>query len=192
MISDRPAGLRRYRRLIAVVLFLAVLFAVFELSGLRENLSLEYVKAKLAENLLWGSVLFVLLFSAGNLLHIPGWIFLAAAVLTLGKIPGGMLTYLAAVVSCLLTYGLIHALGGDALRELDSKLAARIFGYMDRHPVLSVFALRTIFQTAPPLNYSLALSGVRFRHYLLGTVLGLPLPILAYCLAFEFLFREIL
>jgi uncharacterized membrane protein YdjX (TVP38/TMEM64 family) len=39
----------------------------------------------------------------------------------------------------------------------------------------------------PALNYALALSGVRFRTYLLGTLLGLPLPIALYCLFFDYL-----
>jgi len=37
-----------------------------------------------------------------------------------------------------------------------------------------------LLQTLPALNDALALSGVKFRHYLLGTLIGLPLPILLY------------
>jgi len=44
-----------------------------------------------------------------------------------------------------------------------------------------------LFQTVPPLNYALAMSGIRFRDYLVGTLLGLPLPIMAYCLFFDYL-----
>ena len=44
-----------------------------------------------------------------------------------------------------------------------------------------------LFQTAPALNYALAMSGVKFRNYLIGTLLGLPLPILVYCLFFDLL-----
>lgn len=40
--------------------------------------------------------------------------------------------------------------------------------------------LRMLLQTLPALNDALALSGVKFRHYLLGTLIGLPLPILLY------------
>lgn len=184
--------IRKYRRLIAVGLFLLMLYVVFEASGLRQNLSLDYLRAILANNPWRGAIIFVLLFCVGNLLQIPGWVFLAAAVITLGKIYGGLLTYVAAVISCLAIYGLIRGLGGNALRELDSPLAKKIFRYMDERPLLSVVALRTIFQTAPPLNYSLALSGVQYRYYVLGTIIGLPLPIAAYCLAFDFLFAELM
>ena len=182
----------KYRRLISVGLFLFSLIVVFELSGLRQNLSLDYLRATLADNPWRGGLIFVLLFCAGNLLQIPGWIFLAAAVITLGKVYGGLLTYVAAVISCLAIYGLIRGLGGNALRELDSPLARKIFRYIDERPLMSVVALRTIFQTAPPLNYSLALSGVHYRYYVLGTCIGLPLPIAVYCLAFDFLFAGLM
>ena len=182
----------KYRRLIAVGLFLLSLFVVFETSGLRQNLSLDYLRATLADNPWRGGIVFVLLFCAGNLLQIPGWIFTAAAVLTLGKFYGGLLTYVAAVVTCLAVYGVIRGLGGDALRELDSPLAKKIFRYIDDRPLMTVVALRTFFQTVPPLNYSLALSGVQYRYYVLGTIIGLPLPIAVYCLAFDFLFAELM
>ena len=56
---------------------------------------------------------------------------------------------------------------------------------MDQRPLLSIIALRTLFQTMPVVNYALAMSGIRFRTYIAGTLLGLPLPIALYCLLFD-------
>ena len=42
--------------------------------------------------------------------------------------------------------------------------------------------LRVLMQTAPALSYTLALSGVKFRDYLIGSLVGLPLPIASYCI----------
>jgi uncharacterized membrane protein YdjX (TVP38/TMEM64 family) len=47
-------------------------------------------------------------------------------------------------------------------------------------------------QTLPALNYALALADIRFRVYLAGTVLGLPLPIFLYCYFFELIFQHLL
>ncbi len=58
---------------------------------------------------------------------------------------------------------------------------------LDAHPIRNIVLLRMLFQTVPPLNYALAMSGIRFRDYLVGTLLGLPLPIMAYCLFFDYL-----
>ena len=48
-----------------------------------------------------------------------------------------------------------------------------------------------VFQTVPPLNYALALARLMFHHYILGTLLGLQLPIFIYCYFFEFIFSQI-
>ncbi|PKO86337.1 MAG: DedA family protein [Betaproteobacteria bacterium HGW-Betaproteobacteria-12] len=173
------------RRLLAVGLFIALLLAVSELAGLRENFSLAFLQQQILAHPAGGLLAFVLLFAVGNLIQIPGWLFLAAAVLTLGQFWGGLATYVAASLACVASFLLLRLLGGDALRQLPGALAARIFRQLDAHPVGSVALLRLLFQTLPALNAALALSGLRFRHYLAGTLLGLPLPIALYCLLFD-------
>jgi len=179
--------MKKYQRLLAVALFLGLLFTLFEISGLRAHFNLQFLQQQIDAHLLSGLLLFVLLFSLGNLIQIPGWIFLASAVLTLGRIDGGLVTYFAAIVSCVITFLLIRLLGGDALRQLDNQFVARILRHLDTRPLRSIVLARTLFQTAPPLNYALAMSGIRFREYLLGTMLGLPLPIFLYCIFFDYI-----
>lgn len=187
MDPERKLAVGRYRQLFVVILFLAVLFGAAELSGLREHFSLEYVHQKLADNLWSGLAFFVLLFAIGNLIQIPGWIFLSAAVLALGRTWGGITTYVAASVSCAVTFFAIRWVGGDALRRLDNKIATRLLRQLDARPVRSILLLRVLFQTLPALNYALALSGVGFGPYMAGSLLGLPLPIMAYCVFFDYL-----
>lgn len=184
--------MHKYKRILLVLLFLALLLVLLQLSGLRAHFSLEFLRQHLLENKLSGLAIFVLLFAAGNLLQIPGWIFLAAAVLALGRTWGGLASYVAAIISCGVTFFTIRGLGGDALRELNNRFARKLFSQLDAHPVTSMTVLRIMFQTVPPLNYALALSGVKFRHYLIAALLGLPLPIFLYCLFFDFLASRLL
>ncbi len=179
------ARLWRQRRLLGVLGFLAVLFAAAEISGLREHFSLAFLRGELAAHPVTGLATYALLFVLGNLIQIPGWIFLAAAVLTLGRIGGGLTTYVAATLACCVTYFTVRFLGGDALRQLKSPLAHRLLSRLDAHPLSSIFLLRLCFQTLPALNVALALSGIGFWTYLLGTLIGLPLPIAGYCLFFD-------
>ncbi len=181
----------QYKRLIAVILFLALLWAVFEFSGLRGHFNLAFLQQQIEQNRITGLLIFVALFCLANLIQIPGWIFLIAAVLTMGKMWGGLATYVAASMSCVVTFLLIRLAGGDALRQLKSKIAIRLFDQLDAHPVKSVFLLRVLFQTMPALNYALAMSGIQFRKYLTGTLLGLPLPIAVYCVFFDYLAKAL-
>ncbi|MDC8785025.1 VTT domain-containing protein [Roseateles koreensis] len=191
----------RGQRLLLVAGLLALLWVGMRLSGLDTQFSLAHLRALFGLHTGVGLLVFCLAFMAGNLLQIPGGLFLAAAVLTLGPLWGGLSTYVAACLSCVGTFAVIRGLGGDALRgwqqgparqrlfaslaSLFTRLYTRLLARLDSHPVQSVALLRLLFQTVPALNYALALSGVRFRSYLLGTLIGLPLPIALYCIFFK-------
>jgi uncharacterized membrane protein YdjX (TVP38/TMEM64 family) len=77
--------------------------------------------------------------------------------------------------------------GGDAVQQLRGKLAQRLMSHLHAHPVRNVIVLRTIFQTLAALNFALAMSGIGFRQYMVATLLGLPIPIAAYCVLFDYL-----
>lgn len=181
--------MRTYRRLLLVAFFLLLLLAAAELSGVRAQFSLDTIRTVIAGHGASGLLVFVLLFTLGNLIQIPGWLFLAAAVVTLGRTTGGLVTYLAACISCAVTFVAIRQAGGDALRRLENRVARRILGHLHACPVRGVILLRMLFQTMPQINYALAMSGIGFRQYLLGTLAGLPLPILLYCVFFDYLAR---
>ncbi|WP_207887516.1 VTT domain-containing protein [Pseudomonas sp. 30_B] len=180
-----PPLIWRYRRLILLLAFAGVLVALYRVSGLHEDFSLDYLRNELQDNRLRGLLLFVGLFALGNLLHIPGLLFLAAAVLALGKLWGGLITYGAAVFSCGFTFLIVRSIGGNGLRLLNNRLTRAVFSHLDQRPASSVFLLRHAFITSPTLNYSLALSGIGFAPYMLGTLLGLPIPLLLCCLLFD-------
>lgn len=172
-----------------VLLLLLLVWAVFERLGLRSQISVETVRQSFQQHWLLGLASFALLFALGNLVHIPGWVFLAASVLALGRTWGALATYVAACLSCLTTFLVVRLVGANALRSMNGRTARRLFARLDAHPVRSVFVLRLMFQTLPALNCALALSGVSLGAYMLGTVLGLPLPILAMTVFFDALAR---
>lgn len=177
----------RYRRLLGLLLFVLAVLWLAQASGLRNQLNLQYLQERLHENPVRGLVLFVALFAVGNVLHLPGWIFLAAAVYAFGRLDGGVLTYIAASLSCVFTFVTIRLVGGNVSATLNRPFAVRLLAQLHAHPIRNVVLLRTVFQTLPTLNYALALSGMRLRHYVTGTLLGLPLPIAVYCLFFDYL-----
>ena len=179
------AAMNRRARLGLVVVFLLLLWAIFEFSGLKSQISVASLHDSFERHRLLGLLSFAALFALGNLIQIPGWLFLAAAVLALGRVWGGLATYVAACAACVSTFGLIRLLGADALRGMDGRVGRWLFARLDAHPLRSVLLLRLMFQTLPALNVALALSGVGFGAYLLGTLLGLPLPILLFTLFFD-------
>lgn len=180
------------RKLLYILCFFGGLYLIAEATGLRSSLSPQTIKALFLEHRLVGILLFCLAFIVGNLLYVPGLVFLVGAVFALGKEWGGLATFTAAVASAVTSYFLIRAVGGNALRSLNNRWADKIFAHLDERPIQSVTLLRLMFQSLPALNYALALAGVRFRHYLAGTLLGLPIPIAFYCFFFDIIFTHAL
>ena len=172
-------------RLLAAVAFVVILAAAAHLSGLRQNLNVDYLRSVFLAHPVQGALVFIALFCVGNLAHIPGLLFLLTAVLALGKLNGGLLVYVAANVSCLVTFLVFRWIGGNALQELKSPLANKLLARLHLHPVRVVTVLRMLMQTLPSLNVALALTGLKLRHYVLGNALGLPVPIVLYCLFFD-------
>ena len=162
-----------------------------EVTGLRAQTSPDAIRALFVQHVLIGLVLFCVAFSVGNLLYVPGWVFLMGAVFALGKEWEGVATFIAGLCSSTLSFYVIRRLGGTALRSLNHRWADKIFAQLDERPVVSVALLRLLFQTLPALTYALALADIRVRHYFLGTFLGLPIPIFLYCYFFEIIFQSL-
>ena len=180
------------KKLLFIVIFFVFFYVVVEMAGLRSRLSPDVIKGLFFAYPVWGIVLFCLTFSLGNLLYVPGWVFLVGAVFALGKEWGAIATLVAALCSSTISFFLIRAIGGSALRSFNHRWADKIFTHLDERPVLSVAVLRLTFQTLPALNYALALADIRFRDYLIGTLMGLPIPIFLYCYFFELVFQHLL
>ena len=129
--DTRPPRRALWMRLALVAAFLVALFAIAEATGLRRELDLDMLRDTLTAHPIRGLALFVALFCLGNLAQIPGWLFLAAAVLALGRTGGGVVTYLAASTSCMVTFYCVRWLGGDALRQLEDEHGVQIHRWSD-------------------------------------------------------------
>ena len=57
--------------------------------------------------------------------------------------------------------------------------------------IRTVFLLRLFLWLAPALNYALALTHVKYRDYLIGSALGLIVPVAGAALLFDWLFAEV-
>jgi len=78
------------KKLLYILTFFVVLYLMMEMSGLRSNISPGTIKEIFLHHTILGLFFFCLAYSLGNLVYIPGWIFLVGAVFALGNEWGGM------------------------------------------------------------------------------------------------------
>lgn len=175
-------------RLGALAVLLVVLLVAGRMTGLSDRLSAHAVRATIAAAGVWGPVFFVLAFCAGELVHLPGIAFVAAATFAYGPVPGAALSLVGAIVSVSVTFAFVRTVGGQPLTTVKWAFARRLLVHLDRRPVRTIALLRLVFWVSPALSYALALSGVRFRSYVAGSALGLaiPVPIVAFACGWLF------
>ena len=168
---------RRWLRWSFLFLVLVALFFVARHYQLEEAIkSGAFAKWMQAQGLL-GAFVFAIVFSIGLLVQVPGWVFVTASHVAYGPWLGYIVCYLGAIAAVSVSFGIFRYTGGHALTKIKWKWAQTVLARLETHPVTVVTVLRLLLVVSPPINIALALSPLRFRSYLIGSAIGLIVPI---------------
>lgn len=180
----------RHGPLLLLMGAIACLWLVAWGTGLTARFTTDGIRTLLAQGSFWSVATFIGLFSAGQLLRVPSTVFVAAAVAIYGRGLGTVVALLGALVSASVTFTVVRAFAGPALADVQRPVVRRLLNRIDSRPVATVALLRLVFQTAPPLNYALAMTAVRGRDHLIGSALGLPVPVTGMAFFFDWVVRR--
>lgn len=193
-VGAAPAEAKKavWPRLVGVAALFVGLMGVAQITGLADQTPAEFI-ANLRELMTsaggWGFLLLTVLFLIGELLHLPGMLFVAAAVLSYGQFVGGILGYISAVLAVSFTFGVVRTVGGSPLKEMENRWVQRVLFALDDRPIRTVALLRVPLSLAPQLSYAFALSNVKFRDHLIGSAIGLVPPIALFVVLFDRIIR---
>lgn len=181
------APTRRKTRLFLAALAVLVIVTCAVLAR-RAGIDANYIKALLAGLGPLAIPAFVLIFIVGQFLSLPGALFLVAGRVIFGPAVGVVLGYGSALTAVSLSFVSARFLlprtkSGDVAFRPKWKLLARAFDRLEAHPIRTVALLRTIFWLSAPFNYALASSRIKTRDYIIGSALGLLLPVPVIVLA---------
>jgi uncharacterized membrane protein YdjX (TVP38/TMEM64 family) len=123
-----------------------------------------------------GPLIFVGLCQAGIMLHVPGIFLVAMGSIIFGWEMGCILGWIGAVAGSVSSFLIARFFIQKTLQQtLFSRFKS--MQQIDQHLVIkgfqTILALRLFLFLAPPLNWAVGLTRVRFAHYLLGTALGI-------------------
>lgn len=144
-------------------------------TGVAARFTVDSIRSLLGGKGLWGVLAFTALFAAGQLLRVPGPVFVATSVAVYGRNFGTLVALLGALVSVTVSFAVVRTFAGTV--RTDVQLVRRLLSKIDSRPVMTVALLRLTLQTAPLLNYALPMTTVRWRDHLLGSMFGLPVPV---------------
>lgn len=134
----------------------------------------DNVRQVVADAGIWAPLLFLLLQAVITVAPIPRTAFMVAGGVLFGSVTGVVLVLIGTLVAATLAFWLVRLVGGAFVeRHAHHPALAWIRARVDHSGLLTMLSLRMI--PAVPfsvMNYASGLSGVRFRHFALGTVLG--------------------
>jgi uncharacterized membrane protein YdjX (TVP38/TMEM64 family) len=178
------AALRRaaWLRLAGIIVVVGVGVAVGVASG-AHRLTHDELRDFVLSMGAWGALAFIGLFVVGQILQVPGFVFVATAVYAWGSVLGGPLALLGAVIAVNVNFMMLKTLGGSALRAIDRPRLTRMLERLDRRPMTVMITARVIFMTSPVVTTTLALSGVSFRAHFVSSAIGMAPMVAGWTIA---------
>lgn len=158
-----------------------LLLAVFVVEQLRGWDDVRLLRERVDAAGPWGAAVFVAGYAVLCLLPAPKALLTALGGVLFGLWLGALLSWIAALTGAAAAFGLGRALGRDAVDRLTRGRAERADRLLADHGFGAVLAARlTPVLPFTVINYAAGLTGVRWRHYALGSALGMVPGSLAY------------
>lgn len=167
---------RGWLRLMGLLLFLACSIGLVKYTPVGTWISLENLQQMVAQTGFWGILIFIGIFVAAAVLNVPGTAFLLLAILLFGYWQGAVFSYIGAMLGAWVTFILGRALGGKALMEIENKRVKRLLTNVESRPIQTLILLRILVQFSPLVGYTLALTNIKQRHYMVGNMIGILIP----------------
>ena len=164
-------------RVLALVVVLGGLFAVGIATGVTDHLSVDVMRDAIVGAGALGVLMFIAAFAVGLLVQVPGMLFIGAAALAWGQGGGAVVGLAGAVIAVTASFIVVRSVGGKLLDDVQKPWLRKIMAKLEARPVRTIALLRLVMWLAPPLNYALAMSGVTLRQYVVGSAIGLVVPI---------------
>lgn len=187
---DPPPPRKPWIRIALLVALIAALYLTAHLTGAADSFTVDGLRARVNAAGPIGGAVFVLCFIVGNLIHLPGMLFVAVALLAWGRTDGTLLALAGGLIAVTTSFVIVRAVGGTPLAAPRHPWARAVLAHLDERPIAVIALLRLAFQFSPPVNYALALSRVRLRDYLIGSTLGLAVFMTGVALLFEEVLRR--
>ena len=167
---------RRILGLAALALLLALLVVAWRWTPMREWLNLQSLVAlaRRLEALPFTPLVVLAGYVAGGLVMVPVTLLIAVTGIVFGPLWGCGYALAGAMLSAAVSYGIGAWLGRDAVRRLLGQRINRLSRRIARRGILAMMVVR-VLPVAPftVVNVVAGASHIRFRDFLLGTLLGM-------------------
>lgn len=163
-------------RLGGLVLFIITSILLVKYTIIGTWLSLGNMQYMVEQTGFWGILIFIAVFVTSAVMNIPGTAFLLLAIMLFGYWQGAIFAYVGALLGAWVTFVLGRRMGGKALTEIKNPTVKKLLTQVEIKPIRTLIVLRILVQFSPFVGYTLALTNIKQRQYMIGNVIGILIP----------------
>ena len=174
-VDQQPVGSRKKAivKAVMLLLFIAGAIIVVRFTPVKNYLSAEALGSILEAAGFWGPLAFIVIYTIGVCLFIPGTLLTGLGAAIFGSYWGFVYVWIGAMLGASAAFVIGRTLGrefaaslvGDRLRKYDEAI--------ERNGFATVLYLRLVYFPFTPMNFGMGLTRVRFWDYFFGTGLGI-------------------
>jgi uncharacterized membrane protein YdjX (TVP38/TMEM64 family) len=159
----------------AVILILFILSAValVRFTPVKDFLTPEKLGLFLDRAGFWAPLVFIIVYTVGVCLFIPGTLLTALGAAIFGAYGGFVYVWLGAMAGSSLAFFIGRYLGRDFAASLIGGKLKQYDEAIERNGFATVLYLRLLYFPFTPMNFGMGLTKVKFRDYFWGTALGI-------------------
>lgn len=147
-------------------------------TGLSRFYSLDFLTQTIRNTGSFGIIFFTVIYIIGTLMNIPGMIFLFILFLIYDNFYGFSIGYISTLLAMVAHFQFTRSIAGVPFKEIKQPMIRKQLDNLVLHPIRTTVILRLLLFISPPVNYALALSPIRFRYFLLGSMIAMPVNLM--------------
>ena len=138
--------MKPWARLVLLALFLLGVVAIGKMTGFTDGLTVNGIRESMREAGVGGFFVFIATFCVGQLLYIPGFVFVMVSGLAYGPLWGSFASLIAANISVAVSFVIVRTIGGQPLAEISIKkpFLQRPLDHLEDRPIRSMNGSRLL------------------------------------------------
>jgi len=170
MTKDRSKAIIKA---VFLLLFVAAAVILVRYTPIKNYLTADALGRFLATAGVWAPVVFMLIYTAGVCLFLPGTLLTGLGAAIFGAYRGFIFVWLGAMAGASLAFLIGRTLGREFAASLIGDKLKKYDDAIERNGFATVLYLRLVYFPFTPMNFGMGLTKVHFRDYFWGTGLGI-------------------
>jgi len=170
---ENRSGRKPLLKAIALAGFIVGAIALVRYTPVKSYLTPKVLGSVLDAVGIWAPVLFILVYTAGVCLFVPGTLLTTLGAAIFGAYQGFVYVWIGAMLGASAAFWIGRTLGREFAASLIGDRLKRYDEAIERNGFATVLYLRLVYFPFTPMNFGMGLTRVRFRDYLFGTGLGI-------------------